>query len=270
MENEQLNPILQKLHQVELEIMDEIHRLCIKHHISYFLDSGSALGAVRHGGFIPWDDDIDIGMLRDDYERFLEVAKHELDNRFYLHTNETDPNYLLFFAKIRKNNTQFRVEGDEQYAHHGIWVDIFPFDNISSNTFIALWEIKMGRMLRRLYGNRVGGKHRSSRLGRMKYYLICWIPIRFLRRWFNNFCLRYQGITTKNVTCFSYKMARHLDLIFPQAVFSSTIPCKFEDRQYFLMADYDTYLRTMYGNYLVLPPKEKRTSHINGKVLFDE
>ena len=268
MENEQLNPILQKLHQVELEIMDEIHRLCIKHHISYFLDSGSALGAVRHGGFIPWDDDIDIGMLRDDYERFLEVAKHELDNRFYLHTNETDPNYLLFFAKIRKNNTQFRVEGDEQYAHHGIWVDIFPFDNISSNPIIAKWEIKVGRMLKRLYGNRVGGMNRLSKLSRMKYYLICWIPINCFRQWFEKFCLRYYGCNTKYVTCFSYKMARQFNLLFPQSAFSSFKPCKFEDRQYFLMSDYETYLRTMYGNYMAFPPKDKRICHINGIVSF--
>ena len=268
MENEQLNPILQKLHQVELEIMDEIHRLCIKHHISYFLDSGSALGAVRHGGFIPWDDDIDIGMLRDDYERFLEVAKHELDNRFYLHTNETDPNYLLFFAKIRKNNTQFRVEGDEQYAHHGIWIDIFPFDNISSNPIIAKWEIKVGRMLKRLYGNRVGGMNRLSKLSRMKYYLICWIPINCFRQWFEKFCLRYYGCNTKNVTCFSYKMARQFNLLFPQSAFSSFKPCKFEDRQYFLMSDYETYLRTMYGNYMAFPPKDKRICHINGIVSF--
>jgi len=132
-----------------------------------------------------------------------------------------------------------------------------------------LWEIRLGRILKRLYDNRVGGKRWSSNLERMKYFLICWISTEHFRRWFDKFCLRYHGCATKNVTCFSYKMARQFNLLFPRSAISSSIPCKFEDRHYYLMSDYDTYLRTMYGNYMALPPKEQRTYHINGKVCFE-
>lgn len=96
---------LDRLHRAELEIMDEIHRICMKHDISYFLDSGTALGAIRHGGFIPWDDDVDVGMLRADYEKFIKVARDELAPAFFLQTFESERYYSKFNAKIRMNNS---------------------------------------------------------------------------------------------------------------------------------------------------------------------
>ena len=83
--------MLAKLHATQLEIMDEIHRICTNNNIEYFLDSGSALGAVRHKGFIPWDDDIDVGMIRDQYDRFVDCCKTQLSPSFILQTQETDP-----------------------------------------------------------------------------------------------------------------------------------------------------------------------------------
>ena len=93
---------LQKLQQTETEILEEIDRLCEKHSIVYYLAGGTLLGAVRHRGFIPWDDDIDVAMPRNDYERFRDICLSELDERFYLHCPQTDKNYWLPFAKVRK------------------------------------------------------------------------------------------------------------------------------------------------------------------------
>lgn len=116
--------------QVMLEILKVIHSICVKNGIKYTLIAGTLLGAVRHKGFIPWDDDCDIAMLRPDYERFLEIAARELPKEYFLQTQKTDPNYPLFFAKVRKNSTLLIETGEtgEENYHHGVFVDIFPFD----------------------------------------------------------------------------------------------------------------------------------------------
>lgn len=123
---------------VMLDILKEIHKICIKHDIKYTLTAGTLLGAVRHKGFIPWDDDCDIAMLRPDYERFLELAERELPKEFFLQTKKTDPEYLLNFAKVRKHNTLLIETGEtgEENYHHGVFVDIFPFDYYKYKWFI--------------------------------------------------------------------------------------------------------------------------------------
>lgn len=127
-----------KAQLVMLDILKVIHELCEKHQIQYTLIAGTLLGAVRHKGFIPWDDDCDIAMLRKDYERFLAIAEKELPKGYFLQTKKTDPKFFLNFAKIRKDGTkiiEFRETGNEEY-HHGIYVDIFPFDYYKYEWFI--------------------------------------------------------------------------------------------------------------------------------------
>ena len=123
--------VLHGLQRVELEILLEIDRVCREHGIKYFLDSGTMLGAARHGGFIPWDDDIDISMLRDDYDRFLEVAQDSLGEKYFVQTRKTDPKATNSFAKVRKNGTTcIEYSAKLDGSHTGIWVDIFPFDTV--------------------------------------------------------------------------------------------------------------------------------------------
>lgn len=120
---------LRKLQMVEFEILKEIKRICDKNGLRYYLIGGTLLGSVRHMGFIPWDDDLDIAMPRKDYEEFSKLCSSQLDEKYYLHNIETDNKYWLPFAKIRKKNTVF----DEKSISHlnvkkGIFVDIFPLD----------------------------------------------------------------------------------------------------------------------------------------------
>ncbi len=121
--------ILEKLHKDMFIIYQEIARICDKHNLCYFVVGGTLLGAVVHKGFIPWDDDLDIAMPRDDYDKFINEYSKELGDDFYLHHTSTDPNYWLPFAKIRLNGTVFLEEKRKNVkAHAGIYVDIFPFD----------------------------------------------------------------------------------------------------------------------------------------------
>lgn len=121
--------VLNRLHDEMFVIYKEIAKICDKHNLKYFVVGGTLLGAVVHKGYIPWDDDLDIAMPRDDYDKFVNDYSQELDEKFYLHHTSTDPNYWLPFAKVRMNNTVFLEEKRKNVkAHAGIYVDIFPFD----------------------------------------------------------------------------------------------------------------------------------------------
>lgn len=115
------------LQKVEFDILVEFDRICRKFNLKYFLFSGTLLGAVRHGGFIPWDDDIDVAMPINDYYKFVKICKTELGEDYFLQTYNTD--YVNFwYAKIRKNNTTMLESGFENVnMHHGVWIDIFPY-----------------------------------------------------------------------------------------------------------------------------------------------
>ena len=122
---------LQQLHQTLYEILGEIARVCDKCHIPYFITGGTAIGAFFWEGIIPWDDDIDIGMTRENYERFLQVAPTELRPQYFLQWVKTDPHVPFYFAKVRKNGTLFCENQFRKIPmHQGIYVDIFPFDRI--------------------------------------------------------------------------------------------------------------------------------------------
>ena len=129
---------IKAIQKCELEILSEIDRICVRHRIPYFAIGGTALGAIRHKGFIPWDDDIDIAMERNEYNRFLSYASKELGSSFFIQNIDSEPDSPFYFTKIRKNDTQF-VECylKEAGIHQGIFVDIFPFDHINNNRWIA-------------------------------------------------------------------------------------------------------------------------------------
>ena len=124
---------LRRLQLAELDVLIAIDGVCRQHGIAYFLDSGTALGARRHGGFIPWDDDIDIGMPRDDYERFLEVAPAALGDAYTVADPQTDHRMAGLFAKVWKKGTKFFTEETiEAGIDQGIFVDVFPYDRVAS------------------------------------------------------------------------------------------------------------------------------------------
>ena len=141
---DKLDTELKKLQNIEFEILLEFDRICKKHNIMYQLFAGTLLGAIRHRGFIPWDDDIDVCLLRKDYNVFIDVCRTELDSKYFLQTYETDKHSIWQFAKIRKNNTLFLEDAvSECDIHHGIFIDIFPFDNVFPNTFTGRLQRKI-------------------------------------------------------------------------------------------------------------------------------
>ena len=260
---------LRKLQLVELEILEQIDTICTQNGISYFLDSGTALGAVRHGGFIPWDDDVDIGMLREDYEHFIQIAETELDPKYCIQTRETEPNFGKYSAKVRKRGTIFPEKGSENFTERGIFVDIYPFDYIDNDIRIANRQINKARRILLLLRFIQTNERRSSVLKRILHKLTTIVvPEKALENYYIRYCTQYSKTPTANLTCFSYRMARDHNYIFSYDEMLPSHRIKFEGKDFMIMKNSDYYLRTMYHDYLTLPPEEKRICHASDEVVF--
>lgn len=139
---------LRQLQQVELEILLEFKRICEKYNLTYYLVAGTLLGAVRHHGFIPWDDDVDVAMPRQDFEKFLNICSKELSKEYFLQTKENDKDYFFSITKIRKNNTYVcEPEVEHLTFHKGIYIDIFVLEKCPNNKILAQACFKLQYLL---------------------------------------------------------------------------------------------------------------------------
>lgn len=167
-----------KLWATELELLRNLARICEKHAIRWFLDGGSLLGAVRHAGFIPWDDDIDVVMFREDYDEFIKVCLSELPEPLFLQTNETDQS-IYCHAKLRKTDTTCILRGDAE-AHfpfnQGIFIDIFPLDNVPEDAKeqdrfmyqLSLIQIELKMLMNRWWKFSRDDYHERGRIAYLK------------------------------------------------------------------------------------------------------
>lgn len=247
---------LLKLHESLLEILVEIDRICKNNNIRYFLDSGTALGAIRHHGFIPWDDDIDIGMLRDDYEKFLSIAPMQLDKKFFLQTRATDKEYNKLHAKVRKNNTTFIENAyDNPNMHCGIFIDVFPFDRIplSCSSFFIWLNQTFQRMF--VYKYIEDGEPRTK----FKMWLSGLILGKNPERRFDTICNLFNKTSAKGLISYNYFFREHY--VFDYCDFEELTKVDFEGKEFYIMNGYHNYLKQMYGDYMQLPPAEKQIIH---------
>lgn len=260
--------IIERLHRTQLEIVDEFDRICRKYNLQYFLDSGSALGAIRHQGFIPWDDDVDVAMMRDDYDIFMKIAPKELKPDFYLQNSYNEPNFLVPCAKLRMNNTIFPEHRNKKFAHKGIFIDIFPIDYVSNNTLIAKMEIAIARRLKAMMFMRQTLDEPRSFTHSIVAKCTRIMSVSSWQSLYYKYSTRHQKSKTKYCTCLSYRMMNNHTLIFPMDCMLPSKNTVFEDRNYLIMANPDIYLKIMYGDYMQLPPEEKRYCHIDGEIKF--
>lgn len=134
---------MKRVWNIEIECLEEIKRICKKYDVTYYAIAGTLLGAVRHKGFIPWDNDIDLGMPRKDYEKFMEVAAQELKEPYFMQTYKTERRFSFDMIKIRNSNTTaFTPTEDINDLHKGIFIDIFPIDNEPDDYYVRREENK--------------------------------------------------------------------------------------------------------------------------------
>lgn len=246
---------IEEIKQIELSILDYINTVCENNGIKYFLSYGTLLGAVRHKGFIPWDDDIDVGMLREDYEKFIDVTNAKPDDRYKLLYLGNDNNYYHEFAKVVDVKTRLAFENIIENPKEGVWVDIFPIDELANCRRIQKIIINTCLMCRLLsVFNRFPRRHSIllypvwlfSRAIGFKPFLK--VIDKLSKRGGDN---RYAGYIA------SYGSNKYY---FKKEIFSKIITIQFEGKDYPVPESYDEYLSYLYGNYMELPPIEQRVS----------
>ena len=265
--------LLRMVQLTQLEIAKEVKRICTENNIHYFLDGGTLLGAVRHEGFIPWDDDLDIGMLREDYEKFLNIAPVVMDKKYFLQTPYSDDNYGLFFSKVRKLGTVYIEKSSHaSKAHNEIWIDIFPYDNYPDDTKKRKRLIKRITLYRRILfvKSRIKPWLIKQKLFEKTICYIGYLPYRFFSCLISRKKLLFKAKsfqTQYNSQNTSYKYPQGSEpcgqWIVPVDAFNSFEMKTFEDTNFSVPLGYDVFLKNGYGDYMQLPPEDKRENRHN-------
>lgn len=270
MEFENLGIKIKKVQNVQLEILLEFDKICKKHDIKYQLFAGTLLGAVRHDGFIPWDDDIDVCLLRKDYEKFKQLCTRDLNTKYFLQTYETDKNYIMQFAKIRKNNTIFRENSTaECEIHQGVYIDIFPMDNIMPDTSVGKLQQKLLYIIGRINVSRIkknclnAKKPIIKKLSIMNYYVLKIIPNSYTNKLQKNIACMFENKKTKYVTHLSNNasMINYNKYMMESDKFYNVKDSKFENNSFPIPQNYDEVLSKLFGEYMTPPPIDEQKPH---------
>lgn len=257
-----------KLQEIILDIAKEVKHICQKHNIKYFIGGGTLLGAVRHKGFIPWDDDFDFVMIRSEYERFIEACNTELDKeKYFLQNEDTEEYYCFAFTKIQLKGTEIQEDFSINVpVQHGIFVDIFPYDNLPDDPIEMKKMLKINHLLKNLMWVKCGYGTKSNKK-RLSYWVLRFFSIFLSRKQIRS--MRYKLLTKYNnkltKLCFP---SDYPNVIQPSERFENSCDYCFENTVFPGFKDAYDYLSSLYGDYMVLPPEEKRVVHSEYKVNF--
>ena len=259
---------IDELRKIQIEILDNVNNFCKKNKINYWIDCGTLLGAVRHSGYIPWDDDIDIGMLREDYDKFLNLYNKN-NTKYRLMASELDNDYYFQFGKVVDTNT-ILYEPDEAGIKGAVYIDVFVYDNAPDD------EDKLKDMfdkrdyynkfrIAQLYPNNYDKSSIKKKI--MRFFLK--IYLKFLpKNYYTKKCIknskRYINEKTKRVGNFTSSKRMTGD----KKIFKSFIELPFENKKYPAPIGYKDWLSAFYGDYMKLPPKEKQVSEHKFKAYY--
>lgn len=256
---------IEKQKTIEYDLLKQFVKICNDNNLRYYLIGGTLLGAVRHNGFIPWDDDIDVGMSRQDYEKFLSIAQPQLPEYVFLQTNKTDPNFPLNFAKLRNSNTTFIESSVKKLdINHGIYIDIFPLDSFPSGKIkqrLLLFKSKLLAVrISELYTIETNSQLKKLRnkviINLMKIVYKSPYDAVKAKEKLNR---KYENSNTEYMI--NYSGAWGEKEIFLRKWFEETVDIKFEEDVFCCPKHFDEYLTRVYGDYMQLPPPEQRISH---------
>lgn len=267
-----LNTIqLRRLQMVLLELLCEVRRICELAGIRYTIIAGTMLGAVRHGGFIPWDDDADVAMLRDEYEAFCKACDKYLDTaRFYFQDHAHTNGYRWGYGKLRRKDSCYVVCGTEKMAYEqGIWIDIFPLDNVPNNRIGRTLSNFHCFLIRKLLYSEAGKYRDSNPVKRVLYTGIAKIPLETVLAHYEKYIKQRNKKRTNWVRILMFPTPNR-EYGYLRKWYEDMSEVTFENEVFAGIRDYDEYLTFKFGRYLELPPPEKRKQHCVSKLKFPE
>lgn len=249
--------IIRKMQLVELDMLKVFDKICRENNISYILDAGTLLGAYRHKGFIPWDDDVDIRMLRSEYERFCEVCKTQLDSKkYFLQNHKTDPGYRWGYSRILRKGTSFQRNGQDMLKmKRGIFIDIFPCDALPDGKFNhCIYAFKCFVARKMLYSEVALGNYKPG-IRKLGFWILNLFPKRMAYGIFDAQSKKYNKYETKRVRCQAWG-----DKVetagFLKKWFTETDSIWFEDSYFTCPKDTVGFLEHSFGKDFMTPPPE--------------
>ena len=260
----------EELFTIQLDMVQFVDDICRQQNINYSLSGGSLLGSIRHGGFIPWDDDIDLMLVRKEYNRLIEaiISSPDLSKKYTL-IHSSQKNAYLPFAKLCDNRTFFKSDLDTLNEGTGVFIDIFPMDIMPTDIKKAK-KFKKKALLNnlRLASSKKGGVSYASAsnliffLGKLvllaPWHFMYQNRYEYLNSKINLFMQQYNNTDEKNIGYVSsWNKTEYMD----KTIFDEFEDVKFENRVFRKIKRHDVYLNQLYGDYMVLPPENKRENH---------
>lgn len=263
---------LRKLQLAECTALQELDRICRRNDIKYIIDAGTLLGAVRHGGFIPWDDDIDIRMLRPEYNRFVEICEKELDKRFFLQTYDSDPGYRWGYARMLLVGSRYQRRDHEMLkSKTGIFIDIFPNDPIPDNPFGRAKVTFLSLLARKMLYSEVGKIAAKSRLKRFGFSVLDIFPKKWAYHIYESMEHKYAGVKTQKVRCYGWGSPEETGG-FDRDWFENVHDQSFEYLTCLAPVHTHEFLVCSFGeDYMIPPPENERVvRHPAGVITFPD
>lgn len=259
----------QRMQQLELELLIEFDRICRKFNIKYVIWGGTMLGAIRHKGFIPWDDDADVAMTREEYEKFKAVTCDLDPNICFFQDNTTDSEYRWGYGKLRRSGTKYVRLGQEHLkCKTGVFIDIFPYDDIPQCIPLQMLQDFYCYCLRKVTWSEVG-KKTANGIKKLWFNLLSKIPIDWVYKRLEWIHKKSNNSTPNRVTCLMYTAIGKLYYKSPLKE-RYGIPKRwllereeyiFEGHTFYGTKYYDEYLTYLFRDYMKLPPEDKREQH---------
>ena len=253
---------LRQVQLIQLEMLKEVDGICNLCGIQYNIIAGTLLGAVRHKGYIPWDDDADVAFLREEYEKFRIACKKELDHsRFYFQDHRNTTGYRWGYGKLRRKGTCFLRENQEHMPYEqGIFIDIFPLDAVSDNKAVRTWQNFHCYCIRKMMWAPVGKIVSGNGFLKCWYRFLDRIPAAMIYGHYNRYVQRRNKKKTKWVRILTFPTPNK-EYGYLREWYENREKILFEDEMFWSIKDYDAYLSFKFGDYMKLPPMEMRKVH---------
>ncbi|WP_301711301.1 LicD family protein [Oenococcus sicerae] len=246
---------LTEVRKIELQMLIQVRDFCEEHHLQYFLHGGTLIGALRHKGFIPWDDDIDISMPRVDYEVFLNSFPE--NSNYRLLTPMMD-NYYFAFSKLTAQKTY--IENSAEKTQYGVFLDIFPIDDVPDNRVQSYIFFIKASIYKKILG------HLNDKVMNPNYNFGKKLYWKILRSFnYKKILTRFSRLTKQTNhhggLCSTVTTGVQWFIVYKKSWFAAQVPVFFEGEKFSAPIGYDAFLKKYFGNYMELPPREKRVAH---------